>query len=354
MFAVFDKWLSLFDGRTVPFAINYFSGRPFYASFDITNHCNLMCDGCDYPILLKRRALGADLPLEGLEARIEAMHKAFGNLLVVLAGFEPTVRKDLPEIIAAASRHNYVGIVTNGTLVTDERAREYWASGLVFASVSMPAFSDARFKGITRVERYCVADIKGAVEALVKTAPKYGVVTIAVTIDNGTKPDEMREIAAYAHGTGAKISFQPYSASKPASASGAYDATNDGRVITVRTLEGVFGGSIADTIMEIKREYPVVVGRDTALRNFDLFVRTGKIPFEPRALKIYANGDVALYPEGKVFSSIDLPPDMVLSAYRRHVEDLRAGGSLLAENCYRCVNLTNRAPFVEQLASIRI
>ncbi|GEM_PF-6283750 len=303
---------------------------------------------------MKQRALGRDLPLEGIEARIESIHRAFGNILVVLAGFEPTVRKDLPEIISAASRHNYVGIVTNGTLITEKSAMKYWTAGLVFASVSMPAFSDARFKAIAGVERYGIPDIMRAVEALVKTAPKYGVVTITATIDNGTTPDEMEEIAAYAYDSGAKVSFQPYSASKPASAVAGYDAAGDERVITLSTLENVFAGSIAETIIKIGKEYPVVVGRATALRNFDLFVREGKIPFEPRALKICTNGDVALYPEGKVFGNIDLPPEAVWGAYRAHVDGLRAGGKMFAENCYRCVNLTNRAPLIEQLASVKI
>ena len=53
------------------------------------------------------------------------MHKAFGNLVVALAEREPTIRKDLPEIIAEASRYNLVGIVTNGTLITPEKAEEY-------------------------------------------------------------------------------------------------------------------------------------------------------------------------------------------------------------------------------------
>ncbi|MBI3036283.1 radical SAM protein [Candidatus Woesearchaeota archaeon] len=321
---------------------NFMLSRPFYASVDITNFCNLRCDGCDYPLLLGQKQLGKDLPLEGIEARIEALHKAFGSLVVVLAGFEPTVRTDLASIITAASRHNYVGIVTNGTLIDREKAKSYWKAGLLFASVSLPTTDDKRFREITQVQRYGVRDVKNAIETLIETAPIFGKVAITVTVDNQTTPAQMEEIIVYAKNVRAAVSFQPYSASKPASALISYDIAGDKRRITEETLETVFAGSLAGIILELKRKYGNVIGRTVALRNFDTFIREGMIPFKPRSLKLYTNGNISLYPERQAFSNIDARlPEQVWQDYRQHVEELRAQGPFKANNCYRCVNLTN-------------
>ena len=342
-----------FDRRAIPFARNYLLGRPFYASFDITTLCNLRCEGCDYPVLLGKNMLGADIPLAVLEKRTETLGQAFGSLVVVLAGFEPTIRRDLADIISSASQHHYVGMVTNGTLINRERAEAYWAAGLAFASVSMPAFEDERFKAITGVSRYGVADIEKAIETLIATAPQAGLVAITATIDNKTTPGEMKRLAAYAQSKGALVSFQPYSSSKPASAEPQYDLKSDERAIQPDTVQTIFNGSIADAIIQLKRDHPNVVGRDTALRNFDTFVREGTIPFRPRALKIYTNGDISLYPEGEVFSNADKAPEEIAQDHTTYTRTLKERGPLRANNCYRCVNLTNPSPLLEQLASIR-
>ena len=245
-------------------------------------------------------------------------------------------------IIAVASKHNYVGIVTNGTLIDREKAQSYWEAGLLFASVSLPTTDDIRFREITQVRRYGIRQVKNAIETLVETAPRLGKVAITVTIDNQTTPAQMEEIIVYAKSVDAGVSFQPYSASKPASAMVGYDIAADKRRITEETLETVFSGSIASTILRLKREYGNVIGRAVALRNFDTFVREGTIPFKPRSLKVYTNGSIGLYPERETFSNIDAEsPAQVWQAYRQHVEELRENGPFRADNCYRCVNLTN-------------
>lgn len=329
-------------GKFPSFAANFLLSRPFYASLDVTNYCNLRCSGCDFPLLLEQQQLNVDLPLDGIEARLENMRGAFGNLIVVLAGFEPTVRKDLASIIAAAAEHNYVGIVTNGTLVNREKAISYWEAGLMFASVSMPTLDDERFREITQVQRYGVEHIKTAVETLVETAPMLGRVAINVTIDNETTPAELESITAYAKSLGALVSFQPYSASKPASVDTDYNAAADRRTLRPGSLEANFGGSLSETVLDLKRRMGNVVGRASALKKFDIFVNTGKIPFKPRSLKVYTTGEIGLYPEREAFSNIDAnSPKQVWLDYRHHVEALRQQGPFLANNCYRCVNLTN-------------
>ncbi len=332
--------------KTASLAANFLFSRPFYASFDVTNYCNLRCEGCDYPVLFGRNLLGKDKPTESIETRIERLREAFGSMIIVLAGFEPTMRKDLPEIILAASNSNYVGIVTNGTLITPEKARSYWEAGLTFASVSFPTFDNERFKELTGVKRYDLSDVRNALETLIATAPRHrippAIVAITATIDNLTTPKELSELAVYAQQAGAKVSFQPYSASKPASAAQEYCVEEDKRTITIQTLEGKFKGSIAETIEQIRRNHPVVIGRLSALRNFDVFVRDGSIPFKPRSLKVYESGEVSLYPEAMTFSNIDTrTPQEVWHDYRGHVEDIRQNGGFRAPNAYRCVNLTN-------------
>src|SRR3989339_1068552 len=178
-----------FNRKALGIAFNFLFSRPFYASFDVTDYCNLRCRGCNYEEPLRQQRSG-EITLDRLAARFETMHKAFGNLVVALAEREHTIRKDLPEIIAEASRYNLVGIVTNGTLITSEKAEEYWKAGISFASVSIPSLDDGRFGEITG-SHHGIDFVKKSITTLVETSGGKGIITIAATIDNKTTPDEI-------------------------------------------------------------------------------------------------------------------------------------------------------------------
>jgi MoaA/NifB/PqqE/SkfB family radical SAM enzyme len=69
--------------------------------------------------------------------------KKIGTMIVSLAGGEPMIRKDLPELVRVVSAYHFPFITTNGWLVTENRARQLFESGLMGAAVSID-FADEK------------------------------------------------------------------------------------------------------------------------------------------------------------------------------------------------------------------
>ena len=121
----------------------YVKGLPIWCSWQVTPRCASFCMFCEH------RAEGAfeeaDLAQIG---RISSELATAGALLVSLGGGDPFLREDLPEIVATVARHHFPLVTTHGWLVTPEKARVLWASGLEAASVTLdhadPARQDAQ------------------------------------------------------------------------------------------------------------------------------------------------------------------------------------------------------------------
>lgn len=93
--------------------------RPFFASYPITLRCNLRCVFCEGWKLKK------SMELRTLEAkRVIDQLAAIGVRILGITGGEPLVRKDFEEIANYAQKKGIiVGVNTNGTLITWQRAR---------------------------------------------------------------------------------------------------------------------------------------------------------------------------------------------------------------------------------------
>jgi MoaA/NifB/PqqE/SkfB family radical SAM enzyme len=107
--------------------------HPLYVQFYVTARCNLTCKQCN--IIYANADVG-----EVSAAQVEAMAAnlaAIGTGIVLLTGGEPFVRRDLPEIIGAFTRHGiHVRTQTNG-LATLEQLREAADAGARDISISL-------------------------------------------------------------------------------------------------------------------------------------------------------------------------------------------------------------------------
>lgn len=100
---------------------------------DITFACNLSCKVC------YRDEHGEDMALD----TIKKISKKFKGIVFVLSGGEPTIRKDLPEIIRLLSIKNSVIIATNGIKLAElEYVRLLKKSGLKGVLFSLNGFDD--------------------------------------------------------------------------------------------------------------------------------------------------------------------------------------------------------------------
>lgn len=109
--------------------------------YEITGRCNLTCAFCF--------AEGTSAGEPGLEQIAEDFRNiaAKGEIILQLSGGEPTLREDLPEIIAAARSAGiaYVQLNTNGIRLAEERgyAERLYEAGLSFVFLQFDGTDDA-------------------------------------------------------------------------------------------------------------------------------------------------------------------------------------------------------------------
>ncbi|MBM4254790.1 MAG: pyrroloquinoline quinone biosynthesis protein PqqE [Deltaproteobacteria bacterium] len=109
--------------------------RPYTLVAELTYRCPLRCPYCSNPI---------DLQLKKGELTTEQWCQVFsdaaelGVIQLHLSGGEPTVRKDLPELIRHARKCDlYTNLITGGTLVSEDDLREFRDCGLDHVQLSI-------------------------------------------------------------------------------------------------------------------------------------------------------------------------------------------------------------------------
>jgi MoaA/NifB/PqqE/SkfB family radical SAM enzyme len=110
----------------------YLRGEAVHCTWQLSPRCESFCHFCDH----RAETAAEELDAEGC-ARVADELGADASLLVSFTGAEPFLREDLPDIVAAVARRHFPLLVTNGWLVTEERARAVWEAGLEAASVAI-------------------------------------------------------------------------------------------------------------------------------------------------------------------------------------------------------------------------
>lgn len=132
--------------RCLRLAANVLARRTIHCNLQITYRCNFRCQICDFwkPRYQKEHELSLeDIRLIGRKLG------CLGTLIISLAGGEPLMRPDLPDIIAVLNQANHFPIlITNGWFVDESSARAILSAGLQEISVSVdyadPAKHDAQ------------------------------------------------------------------------------------------------------------------------------------------------------------------------------------------------------------------
>jgi pyrroloquinoline quinone biosynthesis protein E len=102
---------------------------------ELTHRCPLQCPYCSNPLTLER--VNGELSTEEW-CDVLAQAAELGVLQLHLSGGEPTVRRDLTEIVAQAARVGlYTNLITAGVLLTRERLEELISRGLDHIQISI-------------------------------------------------------------------------------------------------------------------------------------------------------------------------------------------------------------------------
>jgi hypothetical protein len=188
------------DGRSmagvIPLRFGEFGAGqapPMMAMVEVTNRCNMDCPVCfsdaNHP--------AADVPMAEVRARLERLLALTGTPIPIqVSGGEPTVRRDLPEIIALARALGYrnIELITNGIRIAQQpallaalRARGLTAVYLQFDGLRRETYLAIRGQDMTAIRRR-------AVEA----ARQAGLcVTLAVAVTRGVNDDEIGDVVRF-------------------------------------------------------------------------------------------------------------------------------------------------------------
>jgi MoaA/NifB/PqqE/SkfB family radical SAM enzyme len=114
-------------------------GKPVLVHFEVTLRCNARCGFCDY----WQTEPGARTDEV---ADFAAAARFFDPLMITFTGGEPTIRRDLEDLVRGVSeavRLKYITLITHGGMLTVDRAQSLWSSGVNQFNISLD-YLDAR------------------------------------------------------------------------------------------------------------------------------------------------------------------------------------------------------------------
>lgn len=150
-----------------PFTLPY-NLLPVLSEIAVTYRCNLACGFCYAACGCRKNEACPDLPVGRLKEVLDIISGEAGVPSVSFTGGEPLLRPDLPELVAhAKSLGMWTNLITNGTLITAEKAAALKAAGLDSAQVSVEGGSAPAHDRIVRSPGALDA-AAGGIKALLK------------------------------------------------------------------------------------------------------------------------------------------------------------------------------------------
>jgi MoaA/NifB/PqqE/SkfB family radical SAM enzyme len=111
---------------------------PVLVHFEVTLRCNAKCSFCDY---WKTNPSARE---NELKSYADAA-RYFNPMLITFTGGEPTLRRDLEELVSSASRAvtlKYVTLITHGAMLSPERALSLLDAGINQFNISLDYLDD--------------------------------------------------------------------------------------------------------------------------------------------------------------------------------------------------------------------
>jgi MoaA/NifB/PqqE/SkfB family radical SAM enzyme len=281
--------------------------RPVLCLWQVTGRCNFSCRICDF----WRDTGSEDLDLDGC-ARVARGLRTLGPLMLSLAGGEPLLRPDLPDIVRVVSRDHYCAVITNGWEMTRERARELWTAGLRDAVVSIDYASPDRHDA-QRGRAGAFSRAVRAVELLRETRPQRSHKVRINTVVMNDNRDQLEGLLLLAEELGVAVSFTLYS-------------DRLGRKVDRRP-----DTPIADYLLELRRRHPRHVTSPAAyLAQFDGAIAKGIAACNGGRTFLNINS------RGQLSRCIDRNDQPLLDLTQASPRQIRATVRVAHESCCAC------------------
>jgi MoaA/NifB/PqqE/SkfB family radical SAM enzyme len=266
--------------------------RPISVQFEVTLRCNAKCGFCDY------WKTPAEAKAHELKSFADAA-RFFNPMIITFTGGEPTLRRDLEDVVRAvngAVHVKYISMITHGGMLTTDRALALWEAGINQFNISLD-YLDGRHD--------VARGIPGLTDKIMRTVPalrEKGIDNVRFnTVIKDDNLDQILPIVARAQEIGAGVNFSVYTDNK----NGNTDHLL--RPEQMRELDDV----IAQLLSLKRRKRGVIVNSDYYLEQIPRFVR--REVSEPCRAGLRT---IHLSPTGHVKRCPDFPTDFHWTDYK--------------------------------------
>jgi len=294
--------------------------RPVLVHFEVTLRCNARCGFCDY--------WKTDPSTRSSELKsFSDAARFFNPMMITYTGGEPTLRRDLEDIVAAvdgAVRIQYSTLITHGGMLTAERAKSLWDAGIHQFNISLDFLDERhdRARGIPGLT-VKIFDVIDRMRAMGIDSIRFN------TVIKDSNLDQLMPIVRRAAELGCGVNFSTYSDAK--------NGTTDGLIGAGRIAE--LEAVTAELLAYKRRRRGVITNSDYYLEQLPRYVR-GEMS-EPCRSGIRT---IHIDPSGRVKRCPDFPADF-------HWRDFRKYKPIDCNACYYACRGEAQAPI--RLSRIR-
>lgn len=228
--------------------------KPVLVHFEVTMRCNARCGFCDY------WKTDPKAKAHELKSFVDAA-RFFNPMLITYTGGEPTLRRDLEDIVSAVDRAvklQYSTLITHGGMLTPERAKSLWDAGIHQFNISLDYLDERhdRARGIPGLTKKIFDAIPG-MKAIGVNNIRFN------TVIRDSNLDQLMPIVRRAREMGVGVNFSSYTDSKNGNGD---DLIHDEKI---RDLEAV----VAELLDYKKRNRGVITNSDYYLEQIPRYVR---------------------------------------------------------------------------------
>jgi MoaA/NifB/PqqE/SkfB family radical SAM enzyme len=272
---------------------NYYAGRPFSVSFEVTHSCNARCKHCHLRGMIKDEN-------RATPERFGELCRTLQPVVAQASGGEPLLRHDLEDIIRAFCRPNrapMTAVTTNAALLTRKRYTSLREAGVDEFSISLD-YPDERhdeFRGIPGL----FGKIRDLVSGL-KDMPNRGILFCAVVQSDNL--GSLVRLAELAHEWNVKVNFSAYTTLR----------TRNPEYLLQPAQVDQLEKEIVPRLLELRQTNRNVLTSAYALNNMVRYFREGGMPGCGTGRKfLNVNPDGTLSPCGLVITSFQTREELL-------------------------------------------
>jgi len=231
------------------------SKYPLLCTWQATYRCNFRCQFCNYWKL--KPDPQKELKLIDFKVGAEKL-KLLGVSIISMAGGEPLLREDLPEIIKTISPLHYVYITSNGFLINEKKAKSLFAAGLDGINISID-FSDSHLhdqqRGVENAYSKAIEAIKILVRNRISSRQRVNLFAVL----NAMNLSQVEALIKLARELGANFTLQPY--------------------CNLKTGKDEFSlkKEVSSMLLKLQKKYTNFISNPEALKKIDEYITTGGV-----------------------------------------------------------------------------